>query len=145
MVDRVLCCGNDGSVRLVSPLDGTILTTMLPPCDKESDCYDNEIVDAVYCLPLESIYAVYGDGGLHRASTLSSPADAEFLFKFDGGFCCLLVADFFMRENFVRYWVLLFKFCLKWCILCFCGRNKQSFSYVSDLKFYASSFRQNKV
>lgn len=84
LVDRVLCCGNDGSVRLVSPLDGTILTTMLPPCDKESDCYDNEIVDAVYCLPLESIYAVYGDGGLHRASTLSSPADAEFLFKFDG-------------------------------------------------------------
>ena len=86
LVDRILCCGSDGSVRLISPLDGTILTTMLPPCDCSKSNVSSRIVDAVYCLPLEAVYAVYTDGKVYRASMLRSPADVELLVEFDGGY-----------------------------------------------------------
>ena len=106
MADRLLCLSMDGSVRLVSPVDGSVLTTMMPlfvaqdterrrsvastaptpvPPTPRAFNRNRHILDAIHTVPFESIFACYSDGTVLRARTTTNPAEIDRQWKFPEG------------------------------------------------------------
>lgn len=86
-------------VRIVSPVNGSVLTTLAPfrsfsaSRRKTLDEFtaSGVLVDAVYNLPNETLYAAYSDGSLVKAWTGTNPATVEKVWKFVDG---VFVLDF---------------------------------------------------
>ncbi|CAK8684815.1 unnamed protein product [Clavelina lepadiformis] len=105
LVDRVVCQSEDGTIRLISPVDGTVITTVLPSSAKltipsiessasrststaSSKRHKREevsLIDAVYCLPFETVFAAFSNGNVVRASTIVNPAQIRSVWKFEKG------------------------------------------------------------
>lgn len=79
--------------RVVSPVNGTVLTTVAPfrsfsaNRKKTIDEFtaSGMLVDAVYNLPKETVYATYSDGSLVKAWTGTNPASVEKVWNFVDG------------------------------------------------------------
>lgn len=79
--------------RIVSPVNGAVLTTVAPfrsfsaNRKKTVDEFtaSGMLVDAVYNLPKETVYAMYSDGSLVKAWTGTNPATIENVWKFVDG------------------------------------------------------------
>jgi len=97
-------------VRLLSPVDGSVLTTLVPPkrpsrlppvssatsrSSSASTIVEPEkfLHDAVYCLPLEVVFAAYSTGCLIKATTVTNPSRIKATWDFAGGMPFL----FFLR------------------------------------------------
>nr|XP_026692602.1 WD repeat-containing protein 97-like isoform X1 [Ciona intestinalis] len=99
LVDRVVCQSEDGTVRLLSPLNGAVLTTLVPPVEvlqsnpnsrvnsaaSGQTPEDKLLLDAVYCLPRETIYAAYRGGAMVVGRTHTNPVTVKQIWKFTEG------------------------------------------------------------
>ena len=101
----------EGIIHIISPVDGTVITNMVSP-DKflslhtlqaslpmptedeskmslvttDADMLtSSELIDAVYSLPIETIFALYGGNCLVKASTLTNPAKIKRIWNYDKG------------------------------------------------------------
>lgn len=91
--ERVLSLSADNMTRIISPVNGAVLTTLSPfrsfsaNRKKAVDEFtaSGMLVDAVYNLPNETLYATYSDGSLVKAWTGTNPATVEKVWKFVDG------------------------------------------------------------
>ena len=65
---RLMLQGQDGAIRIVSPTDGTVITTMFP-----LENVPDTIVDYAYCPMSERLYTVLSTGGILVFSSSTNP------------------------------------------------------------------------
>lgn len=89
--DRVLVQSRDDTVRVISPTNGGVLTTLIPfhafpsttQLTHEISKSKKSLVDAVYCVSKETIFAAYSDGSVAKAWTATNPASILKVWKFE--------------------------------------------------------------
>nr|XP_039256457.1 WD repeat-containing protein 97-like isoform X1 [Styela clava] len=106
--ERVLTQSTDNIVRIISPTNGSVLTSLVPfqsfPSSKTKSNTEHSVkgnlVDAVYCVPRETVYAAYSDGSLVKAWTASNPATVQYVWKYlDGEYInCMCVYEYVLNN-----------------------------------------------
>ena len=109
LIDRVVCQTAAGMIHIVSPVDGTVVTSMASldhhlstesfndspfssPLKKSSSSFQDSkpaqerlLTDAVYCLPLETLFVLYENDCLVKALTTTNPAKIKEVWNYDKG------------------------------------------------------------
>ncbi|KAI8806100.1 hypothetical protein BJ742DRAFT_870659 [Cladochytrium replicatum] len=76
---RLLACGEDGSIRLISPVSGAVLVTGFPVI------YENIAIDIVYGLLTERIYVLATSGNIVAYDSSSNPCAVVDEWKYTPG------------------------------------------------------------
>ncbi|XP_064410516.1 WD repeat-containing protein 97 [Latimeria chalumnae] len=99
---RAVCVCKDAFVRLVSSLTGDVLTTLVLERERR-------VVEAEYCLPKETIFALLQTGDILKANTMTNPMSV--VKEFPGSSlsthcCCILTYSYLVDyEKAYNEWV----------------------------------------